>query len=173
MGEQELEKLFLDSYDKHVDEIFRHVFFRVHDRERTKDIVQETFTRTWEYLRAGKQVDYMRAFLYRVAGNLIIDHSRVSGRTTSLENAVEEGMQFGDEVETVDHEFSSDARMLVVHIDKLEPIYREVIILRYMQDLSVRDIAEQLDEKETNISVRIHRAIEKLRVLCHVDSDEH
>ena len=171
MAEHDLEKLFLEAYDKHADEIFRHEFFRVHDREKAKDITQETFTRTWEYLRAGKEVDYMRAFLYRVANNLVIDQSRVSGRTTSLETAVEEGMQFGDEVEKIDHEFSADARMLIGSIDQLEPIYREVIILRYLQDLSVTDIAHQLGEKETNVSVRIHRAIEKLRLLCHVEHD--
>ena len=111
----------------------------------------------------------MRAFLYRVANNLIIDTARVSGRTTSLETAVEEGMQFGDEHDKVDHEFSADARLLTRHIDTLEPIYREVIVLRYLQDLSVQEIARQLGEKETNISVRIHRAIEKLRTLCHVE----
>lgn len=172
METHELEKLFLEAYDKHSDEIFRHVFFRVHDRDRAKDLVQETFTRTWEYLRSGKEVEYIRAFLYRVANNLVIDHSRVSGRTTSLEMALEEGMQFGDETEVESHEFSADARMLVKYIDELEPMYREVIILRYLQDLSVKDIAHQLGEKETNVSVRIHRAIEKLRTLCHVESEE-
>ncbi|MBI5138178.1 MAG: sigma-70 family RNA polymerase sigma factor [Candidatus Vogelbacteria bacterium] len=168
MVEEELEKIFLEAYEAYADAIFRHCLFRVREREKAKDITQETFTRTWEYMRSGKKIDYMRAFLYRVAKNLIIDNGRVSGRTTSLESCMEDGMQ-PEEDEGVPYEFSAEARMLAKYVDQLDPMYREVIIMRYMEDLSVHDIAHQIGETETNVSVRIHRAIEKLRTLGHVN----
>lgn len=73
---QDFERDFLAAYDEHSDALFRHVLIRVRDREVAKDIVQEAFSRTWLYLSEGKKIDYMRAFLYRVANNLIVDGSR-------------------------------------------------------------------------------------------------
>ena len=77
-----LEKQFLKAYDEFADPIFRHCYFRVFNRERAKDLMQETFTKTWEYLNQSpitnheSRITNMRAFLYRVANNLIIDNSR-------------------------------------------------------------------------------------------------
>lgn len=169
MTKRQIKELFLKSYDIYADEIFRHALFQLHDRERAKDVTQETFIHTWEYLCNKEEIDHIHAFLYRVADNLVIDMLRLYGRTISLEKATEQGLQFSEDTNRVDLEFAADARLLTASIDKLEPIYREAVILRYLQDLSVQDIAKRLGEKEVNISVRIHRAIEKLRTLCHVE----
>ena len=67
---------FLTAYDKYADAIYRHCFFRVFSKEKAEELTQETFMRTWQYLEDGKEVLNLRAFLYRVANNLIIDHSR-------------------------------------------------------------------------------------------------
>src|SRR5437763_398183 len=84
-----VEAEFLAAFDEHSDALFRHCFVRVRDREAAKDIVQETFTKTWDYLAKGKKVDHLRAFLYRVANNLIVDASRRK-RSTSLDHMMEE-----------------------------------------------------------------------------------
>src|SRR3989344_280465 len=92
-----LERDFLAAYDEHADALFRHCLIRVRDREIAKDIVQETFSRTWKYLSEGKEVDYIRAFLYRVANNLIVDGSRKK-KTSSLDALMEEdGFEIADE----------------------------------------------------------------------------
>ena len=67
------EEEFLTLYDAYADAIFRHCFFRVYERERARDLVQETFARTWEYAAKGNAVENARAFLYRVANNVIGD----------------------------------------------------------------------------------------------------
>ena len=73
-----------------MDAIFRHCYFRVFDRERARDLVQETFLKTWEYLTRGHDIENIRAFLYRVATNLIIDDSRRK-KEISLEQLSESG----------------------------------------------------------------------------------
>ena len=73
---ENLDKEFLAAYDEYSDALFRHCMIRVRDRDVAKDIVQETFSRTWLYLSEGKKVEYIRAFLYRVANNLIVDGAR-------------------------------------------------------------------------------------------------
>jgi len=78
MSEQSpsLEEDFATAYDLYADAIFRHCYFRVNDREKAVDLMQETFMKTWEYLASGKKVTNLRAFLYRSANNLIVDQAR-------------------------------------------------------------------------------------------------
>ena len=72
----EIMEAFTKAYDELSDAIFRHCWFRIGDRERAKDLMQETFTKSWQYISRGEKVDNLKAFLYRVANNLIIDEYR-------------------------------------------------------------------------------------------------
>jgi RNA polymerase sigma factor (sigma-70 family) len=72
MNEEEFVKL----YDELADKLFRHCYFRVFNRERAKDLMQETFMRVWKYCNEGHEVKNLKSFLYKVANNLIIDESR-------------------------------------------------------------------------------------------------
>ena len=74
--QQGMEQLFFEAYEAYADAIFRHCYFRLNDRELAKDMMQEAFTRTWEYVQNGNNPTNIRAFIYRVASNLIIDHYR-------------------------------------------------------------------------------------------------
>ncbi len=91
-----LEDIFIKAYDDHSDAIFRHCYFRVFERERAKELTQEVFIKTWEYLRNGQEVKNLRAFLYRVANNLVIDESRKK-KANSLEAMQEQGFDPKDD----------------------------------------------------------------------------
>lgn len=161
------DKQILEVYDKYADAIFRHCYFRVHDRDLAIDLTQETFVRTWEYLRQGKEVDNLRAFLYRVASNLIVDFSRKK-KSQSLDNMQDKGL----EIRHIDRETTEgrlDAKGVVLVLDKLNDNHRTVIVMRYLDELSVKEIAQALGESENAISVRIHRALKKLR--DHLEED--
>lgn len=158
------EEEFLQAYDEFVDAIFRHCYFRVFDREIASDLTQETFVKTWEYLESGKQVLKLRPFLYRVATNLIIDHSRRK-KTLSLED-LRENQQFDvmmDNRENVQDVI--DVGILLTELKKLDEKYREVIILRYVEGFNPQEIAEATGETANNISVRLNRGLQKLRAI--------
>ncbi len=158
---KELETGFLKSHDEHADALFRHVLLRVRDREIAKDIVQETFSRTWLYLSEGKKVDYIRAFLYRVANNLIVDGSRKK-KSSSLDAMMEDdGFEPADE-SIRDFAEKPQAREAMKMLEGLDEIYRTAITMRYVDELSPREIAAKLGVSENVVSVRIHRGIERL-----------
>src|SRR3989344_8687889 len=123
----EQEKEFLKLYDDLADPIFRHCFFRVSDREKAKDIMQETFTRTWEYLAKGETVKNLKAFLYRVANNLIIDAYRKK-KEVSLDNLMSEGFEPGLD-ERSKNEAGIDAKLAMSVINKLDDKYRKPILM--------------------------------------------
>jgi len=157
----QLEADFLAAYEDHADALFRHALLRVRDREAAKDVVQETFSRAWRYLSEGKKIDYVRAFLYRVANNLIVDASRKK-RSSSLDRMMEDdGFEVKDEMAKDPAEIPQ-MREAVALLKSLDEIYRTAITMRFIEEMSPREIARELGVSENVVSVRIHRGLERL-----------
>jgi len=157
------EKVFLQTYEQCGDSIFRHCYFRVSDREKAKDIVQETFARAWEFVVAGRKIQNMRAYLYQIANNLIIDHYRKK-KETSLDKLQDDGFDAGfDDREHLEN-FIAGKEALEM-LNQLDDTYRRVVIMRYIDDMSIQDIAIITDVSENVVSVRLHRALKKLHDL--------
>ncbi len=159
----ETEQSFLRLYDEFAGPIFRHCYFRVSSREVAEDLVQESFMRVWNYLAKGETIDNPKAFLYRIAGNMIIDYYRKK-KESSLDVLSDDGFDpIGDDASSTLN-FAEGQHLLGV-VKKLESPYRETILMRYVDDFSISDIAEVVGETENVVSVRIHRGIEKLKKL--------
>lgn len=162
MGSQKkIERQFLEVYDSHADAVFRHCYFRVYSRERAKEIMQEAFMRAWECMAGGQEVQNLKALVYKIANNLVIDESRKK-KEQSLEVLHEAGFDPGQGAE---HEFHAyvDGRQLLKQLDLVEEEYRQVVYMRFIDDLKPKEIAEVLGESVNVISVRIHRGVAKLR----------
>lgn len=158
---------FSQAYDEYADALFRHCYFRVHDRELAIDLMQEAFMKTWEYLSAGKKVDNLRAFLYRTANNLIIDHVRRAKRrqVESLEEK-QEATGFdvvGEEGPDIGQPFEEE-RVLST-LKQVDEPYRTAVIMRFIDELSPKEIAASLGVSANVVSVRISRGLDKLRTL--------
>ena len=157
------EKSFLKLYDEFADSIFRHCYFRVNSRELAEDLTQESFMRMWNQLMGPTPIDNPKALLYRIAGNLIIDFYRKK-KETSLDALAEGGY---DPVGEDEHSILAyaAAQEALGLLKKLEPPYREVLSMRYVDGLPPGDIADILGETENAVSVRIHRGMQKLKQL--------
>ena len=153
---------FIKAYDEFSDAIFRHCFFKLSDRELAKDVLQDVFMRTWEYMSQKGEIKNIKAFLYQVANNLIIDQYRKRKYNLSLEEMKETGFDVPSK-EKRDAYFSAEVRNIMEIIKKLDPIYKDVLFFRYVDDLSPKDIAEILNESESVISVRLNRGIKKIQ----------
>ncbi len=151
----------MKAYDLYADAIFRHCYFRVYDREKAREMMQDAFMKTWEYLSKGKEIDNLRAFLYRVANNMVIDHSRKK-KESSLDALMEEGFEPAVNDKTT---LAAEAGQMIALLDRLDVKYRDAVRMRYLDDLSPKEIAHALGETENVISVRIHRGIAQLRAL--------
>lgn len=126
--------------------------------------MQETFTRTWQAIVEGQQIRNLRAFLYRVANNLIIDDVRRKKPCMTVDELIEQGVEPCDDHR--DQLFAHiDGRQLLERLQELDPDDRNVLILRYVDGLGPKEIAQALDETPNVISVRIHRATKRLHAL--------
>lgn len=160
---QDIEQEFLGIYDAHADAIFRHCRFRVYSREHAEELTQETFLRAWEYLRKGTKIENMRALLYRIATNLVIDNSR-KHKEEKLEDLLERSPAFEPASDGArDLEYGASFKEILREMEHLRPEERQVLTFRFVDDLDPKDIAVILKTNPNNVSVKINRAIKVLR----------
>jgi len=161
MDHDEMKELFIAAYDTHASAIFRYCRLKVSSHEVAEDVTQETFARYWQQLRLGKDVANEKALLYRIARNLVIDWYRKK-KEHSLDTLTDAGLEFADGAH-VDIEHKAEFNAVIKTINTLDEQTREALLLRFVEGLSPREIAEITGETPNVISVRINRGITKVR----------
>ena len=162
------EERFLKAFEEYSDALFRHAFLRISDRERAIDVVHDTFTKVWTYVRNGHEIDQFRPFLYKVLNNLIIDEYR-KAKEASLDALMAiEGIDEGTFDELSESTVESlaatlDGKKAFELLEEMPDTYKEVIILKFVDGLGPKEIAALLEESENVVSVRIHRGLKVLR----------
>lgn len=162
------EERFLKAFEEYNEALFRHATIRISNRERAIDVVHDTFTKVWSYVRSGHEIDSYRSFLYKVLNNLIIDeyrkHKEVSLDALLEAEGVDEG-SFADLSESTVEALAAtiDGRKAFELLKDLPEGYREVMIFRFVDGLGPKEIGELIEESENVVSVRIHRALKLLR----------
>jgi len=172
--QQEEEKEFLAAYDLHSASLFRFLTMKIADREVARDLTQETFTRAWDFRQNGGVIRDWKPFLFRTAYNLVVDVYRKK-RAVSLDHLVDDqGFSVSDD-NADEKRTVANAEMSRVRkgIDQLDETYRDIILLRYTEDLPPKEIARITGLSENVVSVRIHRGIEKLKVILGPDAKQH
>lgn len=161
----QLEERFLAAYDEHADAIFRFCYAQTGQRDLALDLMQDTFVRAWKHLQRGRSIRLMRPFLYSTARNALIDHSR-KAVAQSLDSMREEGFDIPDP-HAIDPLLGATSEHVIRVLQQLEPNYRDVVTMRFLDELMPREIAMITGLKESVISTRITRGLEQLRVLLH------
>ncbi len=140
-----------------------HAFFKTHDHALGEGLVQDTFIKTWSYLVKGGKIEAMKAFLYHVLNNLIVDEYR-KHKTTSLDAMREKGFEpsAGDSERVSKILDGKDALLLIA---RLPLTYQRVMRMRHIQDLSLQEMSLITGQSKNTIAVQLHRGLEKLKSL--------
>lgn len=138
-----------------------HAFFKVHDKALSRDLVQDTFIKTWRYLVKGGEIETMKAFLYHILNNLIVDEYR-KHKTTSLDVLLSKGFEpkVADSGRLVNF---LDGKAALLLIMRLPHTYQSVMRMKYIQDLSLEEMALITGKTKNTLSVQAHRGLEKLK----------
>ncbi len=158
--------------DMSFDEIFKtynaillkHAKYKISDSDVSEDLVQETYLKVWKYMVNGGEIKTMKTFLYQVLNNLIIDQYR-KRKDYSLDFLLEDShFEPGiDEREKVMNQI--DGRNMFKLIEEMDNPHKEILKMRYIDDMTLEEIALVTDKTKNNISVSLHRAIEKLKIM--------
>ncbi len=153
-------------YDQYVDRIFAYTARLMQDDAAAQDVTAVTFEKALNHVRQrGWQGDSFIAWLYRIARNEAMSKLRrqkwLSPRqwfgTTEL-RVTETAVQNRQTHQAIHHALA-----------RLRPQDRDIIVLRYLEELSSEDVAEILTCSPDNVYVRLHRALARLR--AELESD--
>lgn len=155
---ESLQARFADAYERYAKDIQRFCMSKGKNKQEAEDLMQETFLRTWKYLLDGNNVDDLKAFLYRVVENMIVDASRRK-KELSLDVLQEQG--FDPSHEPVDRLSQSiDVQQIILSADKKRD--HNLLVMRYVEGLRPVDIATRIGVKPNVVVVQLHRAVQKL-----------
>lgn len=161
LQERERQLLLKTAHTDYQKGLHQYSFFKVRNFELSHDLVQETFIKTWHYIVKGGKIEIMKAFLYHVMNNLIVDEYR-KRKTVSLDILLENGFEpqskdFGRLFNTI------DGKSAFGMIKKLPEKYQKVMKMRYSQDLSLKEIALLTGQTRNATAVQVHRGLKKLK----------
>jgi len=143
---------------------------KIDERGLTEDLVQNTFLKTWTYLVRGGKIELMEAFLFHILKALIIDEYR-KRKTTSLDILIKNG--FEPSIDDTKRLINTlDGKHAIDLIDKLPVTYRKVIKMRYVQDLSLKEISLITGQSCNTVAVQVHRGLKKLKGLYLITSSK-
>lgn len=140
-----------------------YAFFKLHDRAVSEDLVQDTFMKTWRYLVKGGRVDLMKAFLYHILNQLIIDEYR-KNKLVSLDGLLEKGFEPRDDRSGRLFDIL-DGKAAILLIQRLPLKYQQVMQMRYVDDLSLAEMSAITGRTKNSMAVEVHRGLGKLRLL--------
>lgn len=152
-------------YQRYMDEIYRYILYKVDIPTTAEDLTEDTFLNTWEYLpkiaKNDGNIKNFRAWLYRTARNLVIDFYRKKKPLNIFEKLIPATRLSPEKIA----QRNSQSKRLTKAIKLLDDAHQQIIILRFINEFSHREIASIMDISETYSRVLQYRALKKLAII--------
>jgi len=155
---------FSQIYDQYIDSIYRFIFIKVNSQQVAEDICSETFTRGWQiFSKKNDKIKNIRAFLYKIAHNLIVDFYKKKSKVDII--PLDKREEISDPALNADHKalLDSDLQEIQRAISFLKDDYQNVIIWHYLDEMSISEIAHLLHKREGTVRVMLSRALKALK----------
>lgn len=155
---------FAKIYDYLVDPLYKYIFYRVNSSQDAEDLLETLFLKVWENIKNYKsQKSSFVAWTFRIAHNLVVDYYRVSKDRFIDElslNLPDLNRQHNPIKVTQN---TLDQEVLKVALSKLKKKYRDIIIYKFINELSNQEISKILDRSEGNLRILQFRALKSLK----------
>jgi RNA polymerase sigma-70 factor (ECF subfamily) len=155
---------FSELYDIFIDAIYRYVFYRVRTGD-SEDLVENVFLKVWENIKSYKEKKdtYFSSWIFRIAHNVVVDYYRASKDRISLDLDIS--------IPDLDREHSPlrktekhlDQKVLKSALDRLKKGYQDILVYKFINDLSNAEIAEVLGQSEGSVRILQFRALKALK----------
>jgi RNA polymerase sigma-70 factor (ECF subfamily) len=153
--------------DHYQNDIFRFVYYRIHNQADAEDLTQDIFIQVIKRINTVKDHTLFKAWLYRLASNRVTDFFRKKrilffmGTTKDLESeSCETHDDHSPETEIYKKEFTILLKAFSKDLSKWE---REIFLMRFIDDLEVKEIAQILSKNENTVKTHLYRALQKFK----------
>lgn len=169
------DQAFYELINQHKARLYRMAWTHMRHEQDTLEAVQETVTRAYIQLKKLRDARFFSTWLIRILLNVCIDELRRRGRQSPssmelLQGLPEERVMYKQDKDGV----SIEERLLIEHaVDRLDENEKQVILLKYYEDMTITDISDVLQCPPGTIKTRLHRALNKLRNIMGKGSEAH
>lgn len=156
---------FGELYHTYVAKIYRFILFKVQTHEEAEDLSADVFLRAWQHLyQQQRAVRNFRAFLYQIAKNLVIDYYRQRAQR-EFPADVAAGQAVDQRQQQLFHQAERSLELAEIAgiVRQLKDEYKDVVLLRYVEQLSVREIAQIIGKSPGAVRVILFRALKLIR----------
>lgn len=159
-----LSEIFLEYYD----DLFRYGFKLTSDKNLVEDVIQELFLKLWKNRLQLSPVDNLKPYLFKAIRNKVIDNLNLLRPSVEISESIEKNLALvyspEDFLITSQAEESTRHRVITA-LNKLPPRQREVIFLRYFEEIDFETIAQIMEVNVQSVRNTIHRGMEAMRDL--------
>jgi len=153
---------FGDLYDFFIDPIYRYIFFKV-KKDDALDLTENVFLKIWENLGSYRKTEgsSFSSWAYRIAHNVVVDYYRITKEHSELDANIADDKKHNNPVVTTERKLGQDA--LKNAIFKLKKTYRQIILMKYINELENHEIARVLRRSEGSVRILKFRALKALK----------
>ena len=179
---QELQQGRMENYDllvgRYQHRLYGYLMQLVRDQQLAEDLLQETFIRLYQHYNSYRPIAKFSTWIYTIATNLVRSHMRRKMRMTTVDleprDSSDRAIELPDDAPPVDVQVMGRMTVQAVReaMEKLPEEFRQVIILREIEELSYDEIVEILDLPLGTVKSRINRARGRLKELLAKDYRE-
>ncbi|MCK5099109.1 MAG: RNA polymerase sigma factor [Desulfobacteraceae bacterium] len=164
-GEKKAMEQIIASYN---DQIFRMVFYRINSWTDAQDLTQETFIKAFRNIKRLKKAEKLKSWLYSIALNLVKDFYRKKkllsffGQAADLEKMTEYNPYSENKPSLIKaKEFGEEIKQKYLRF--LSKNEKQIFMLKYIDDLTIHEIAETLNKNENTVKTHLYRSIKKIK----------
>ena len=157
-------KAWKNFFDEYYPLLFRYILLRVNNREVAQDLTSDVLVNIVRYVKhKEKKVDNVRAFVYTAARNRVIDYYRSRNNERLMVNIEKVSETLLSDEQESELKNVEDTHSIVKLLQEVDEQDRELIIMRYIDELSHKEIAAIIGKNETSVRVQIHRIMNSIK----------
>lgn len=162
-------KAFRLLVNQYLPIVYSYLYRMTQNHELSEEMAQEAFVKAYQNLKTFDSNRAFKPWILRIASNAMLSELRKQKNSVSL-NAMEEDGQFGEVEARISaskeaESYALSSEELQQALNKLDAKYRQVLLLRYQQDLSYEEIADTMQTPLNTVRTWLKRGVEKLRLV--------
>ncbi|NJO69081.1 MAG: sigma-70 family RNA polymerase sigma factor [Bacteroidetes bacterium] len=165
---QEEKDAFELIFYKHHDELYRYGLKLCKNEELVKDSIQDLFLRLWKVRDNLNKIEILRPYLFRSFRNQILDNIKIQTKNLTINEELADIIDLKySEVDFLKNEkiTDEDKARVISALNQLKPKQKEIVYLRYFEELSFESIAIIMEMNVQSVRNTMHKAIQSLREL--------
>lgn len=152
---------FWELYEKYFDKIYKYIYLKTYNIELTQDITSQVFLKALDKINSFKNDNdsNFKAWLYRIAHNLVVDNYKKADKTLSMDSILEP-FYIDNLQNNIDNK--EQLKNIFSYFNSLNLKHKEVLILRIWEDLPFKDISKITTLSESNCKKIVSRTLKNL-----------